>query len=127
MDFKGDLTITSYMLNIYGDFRSKKRIMPYLGCGLGISNIAIDVNKFIGLEISDMDDSASTLALQAMGGIGIKVIDNVIVDIQYRYFKAFNAELFDAKYSTSNNNFLIGESNVSCTHRTSLPAYVVGW
>jgi opacity protein-like surface antigen len=94
-----DVTIMSYMVNGYYDVRTPSPVTPYIGVGLGLVNVKIDINGMSG------DDTV--FAYQLMTGLGIAIKKNLILDLSYRFQSASgdaNISGADVQYMSSNFN-----------------------
>jgi OOP family OmpA-OmpF porin len=84
--FPADVTTTSAMLNAYYDFNRGGRFEPYLGLGIGATDVEFDGTP------EDVDVGA---AWQAMAGVAIGLTDRLDLDIGYRYFQGIELEWDD--------------------------------
>lgn len=76
-----DIENTSLMLNIWRDFNHEGRVKPYIGGGIGYTQI--DTN-------SDEDEVPG---FQLGTGLGIGLTDRLSVNVGYRYFKTTGLHL----------------------------------
>lgn len=79
-DFRGksaDAKSYSIMANGYIDLANGSILTPYIGAGLGYG----------GSEVSgdSIQDSGTGFAWAAMGGIGVTLSENLILDVGYKY------------------------------------------
>lgn len=92
----GDVSVSTYMVNLYKDFNNfgDTRIAPYIGAGVGFARTRVDVNNvsLTGPAMSVADTSRliignkdNALALQAMAGLVVDLADNVALDIRYKF------------------------------------------
>lgn len=94
-----DASIMSYMVNGYYDVRTPSPVTPYIGVGLGMVNVDMDINGMSG------DDTV--FAYQVMTGLGISINKNLILDLSYRFQGASGDANFsgaDVQYMSSNFN-----------------------
>ena len=98
------LSSLSYMINGYYDIYIKSRVLlsPYLTVGIGVATITEK-------GVNTSDESSCGFAWQLGTGIGIKVSDNIVVDLGYRYFKpsSYNAN-GATDITVLSHNFLAG-------------------
>lgn len=73
-DGQGDLKSTSVFANIYYDFNRDGMIRPYVGAGLGYSDISVDYSPS-GVGI--IDDSEGKFAYQIKGGASWAISDKI--------------------------------------------------
>ncbi len=73
-DGQGDLKSTSVFANIYYDFNRDGMIQPYVGAGLGYSDVSVDYSPS-GVDI--IDDSEGKLAYQIKGGASWAITDKI--------------------------------------------------
>lgn len=95
-----DITVLSYMLNGYYDFKLAGRspITPFIGAGLGILHGELDVQGSKG------DDTV--FGYQFMLGAAYKVTRNVSLDLSYRFQGAAS------DFSESGTSFSYHSSNI---------------
>ncbi|MEI6827895.1 MAG: outer membrane beta-barrel protein [Desulfuromonadales bacterium] len=94
-----DISIMSYMVNGYYDVRTPSQVTPYIGVGLGLVNVKMDIN---GMKNDD-----TVFAYQLITGLGIAIKKNIILDLSYRFQGASgdaNISGADVQYMSSNFN-----------------------
>lgn len=101
-DLGGEGTIKSLMLNGYIDFMPNQSIQPFIGAGLGYSNAELDI-----LGISGDDD---LFAGQLMGGASFSLTEQLICDLQYRFFMTDDLDFGDGVDADSirTHNLMLG-------------------
>lgn len=82
-------TLHSLLLNVYLDFNTKTRLVPYIGAGIGASAVT-DKYKFNGMSTGNK--LTFNFSWMASIGAAIYIIPNVAVDIQARYFDLGNTK-----------------------------------
>ena len=70
----------SLMVNVFINILPSGNIMPYLGGGIG--------GAFIITGDNDDSEEDTVFAGQVMPGVGITISDNVVIDVEYRFFIA---------------------------------------
>ncbi len=109
----GNISYLSGMVNGLCDFKTGTGFTPYIGLGLGLSQVTWSDVKMAGYSYG-LDDSDKVFAYQAMGGVGYALTDSLTLDLEYRYFHAQDISVRDSdgKIGTLDNNtnhsFLIG-------------------
>lgn len=96
-----DTTISSYMANAYWDVKTKSAVTPFLGAGIGVLHGRMTDAYFA------YNDHVP--GYQFSAGTGIKITDNLNLDLSYRYQKAakdFFIGIYDVSYASS--SFLAG-------------------
>lgn len=89
---KGDITSNSLMLNVYYDLTTTNKATPYLGIGIGASNVeANNIRK--DLAPTDccsgiVDGSDTVAAIQLVAGLAYEAAPNLDITLEYRYFLA---------------------------------------
>lgn len=73
-DGQGDIKSTSVFANIYYDFNREGMIQPYVGAGLGYSDVSVNYSPS-GVGI--IDDSEGKLAWQIKGGASWALTDQI--------------------------------------------------
>ena len=81
----GDVTAKSAMLNLVYDVDTGGRLMPYIGGGVGYSQVEYDVRP-VGVGVNRVDDEDNVFAYQAIAGLSYWVSEAVEVAAEYRYF-----------------------------------------
>jgi len=96
----GTAELTSFMANLYYDFKPSSKMRPYVGLGLGLPMEDIDATSAMNtVETSDPDGIAWNL----MAGASYRIHDRIDLNFGYRYLGVF-AELDYMQF----NEFLIG-------------------
>lgn len=110
-DLDGDTTALGFMANGWYDFYTGTRWVPFVGAGLGVARLNIDIESIAGIP-TIYDESDTVLAYQAGVGLGYKVTPKTIVSLSYRFFGTADPEFddgfdkVDSEYS--NHSLLIG-------------------
>lgn len=88
-------TAESYaaMLNVYYRLMHERSATPYLGGGAGAARLAV---SDLPAGLARIDDFDVVFAWQAMAGVDFSVSQSVTLSVEYRYFAADEAELFDS-------------------------------
>lgn len=82
-------TLQSLLLNVYLDFNTKTRVVPYIGAGIGASTV-MDKYKFNGTSTGNK--LTFNFSWMASVGAAIYIIPSVAIDIQARYFDLGNTK-----------------------------------
>ena len=80
----GDVTAVGFMANAFYDIDTGGRWRPYLGGGVGISNISVSDVAISGVPLADDDDTV--FAFQLGAGIGYEVTPTTTLSLDYRFF-----------------------------------------
>lgn len=115
---RGDLAITSLMLNALVDFDAGE-ITPYAGAGIGFAHISANDVRLnpatlpagtpAAVAATRIDGSKTAVAVQGILGVSVPVGDGVDVTGQYHYFAIPNVDYgndLDADFNS--HNFLLG-------------------
>jgi opacity protein-like surface antigen len=105
-DFDGDVAVTYLFGNLwygFGDMLSMGGISPYIGGGLGMGFVSIDIDAIEGIDLDASSDETG-FAYQLGGGLMWAVTDNVALDLGYRY-RGVSLDDYDQSL-TSQNVFL---------------------
>ena len=102
----GDTTSTSLMVNGYYDIKTSSSVTPYLGAGIGFSNVSVDYSD-AGVKLAD--DSDMVFSYQFIAGVGFDINPKLKLDLSYKYFatttpsyKDVFGDSFDVDYNTHN-------------------------
>ncbi len=111
VDADGDLTAMAAMANVYFDFRTIWSVVPYLGVGAGVAEVAW--NDFDSALSVAVDDEDTVAALQTMVGFDYNLSDSLAIGVEYRFFFTDDPTLTDAlgfAFDTSyeNHSVLVG-------------------
>ena len=88
------------MFNFLYDIKTNSRWVPYLGGGIGYSQVFVDDLSVGGVTL--VDDSAGAFAWQFKAGIAYEFNPSMAVTLGYRYFGTDNVS-FDSKIGGSVN------------------------
>ncbi len=108
---EGDTTALGGMANGWYDFDTGTRWVPFLGAGLGVARLNIEIESIAGGAII-YDESDTVFAYQAGAGVGYKVTRTTTVSLSYRFFGTADPEFddgfdkVDAEYSS--HNIMVG-------------------
>jgi opacity protein-like surface antigen len=87
---QGEVETSTFFLNAYYDFKNSTKWTPFIGGGVGYSNV--DVN-YKPSDIGIIDDDDDVLAWQVMGGVAYNINDAFEVAGSIRYRKSEEADL----------------------------------
>lgn len=107
-EFDTKIKIQALMLNSYYDFKNKSQFTPYVGLGMGVSQIKYENTvNFLYSPTSYKDDS---FTWSANIGIAYNITNNVALDASYRY-----VDIGEIKIDQSNrsNEKLTGKADLS--------------
>ena len=107
LDFDGDVSVTYIFGNIWWDFGRHfdlGGISPYVGGGLGVGFVDIDVDAIEGIDFA-ASGSETGFAYQIGGGLMWNIADNIALDLGYRYR---GVALDDYDQSLTSQNVLLG-------------------
>lgn len=92
-----DITVMSYMVNVFYDIKTNSPITPYIGAGLGLLNGEL---KSQGTKEDDNE-----FGYQIVVGAAYNVNKNIAIDLSYRFQGAasdFSENGVDIEYMSSN-------------------------
>ncbi|HVZ14347.1 MAG TPA: acyloxyacyl hydrolase [Bauldia sp.] len=94
-EYTGIKTEWTFLANAYWDMGTWHNITPYLGAGIGASFNTIsgftDVNTVTSGVAYGATETQTSLAWALYAGLGMKVTDNLTIDLGYRYIDLGNA------------------------------------
>jgi len=84
----GNANLNSFMVNGYIDFDTKSKFVPYLGGGIGYTNVNFSSYnvKVSGYEVESGEGSANTFGYQAKAGISYLASDNIDIFGEATFF-----------------------------------------
>lgn len=106
-DFDGDVSVTYLFGNLwygFGDMLNMGGISPYIGGGLGVGFVNIDIDAIDGVDIDASGDETG-FAYQLGGGLMWNLADNVALDLGYRWRGVM---LEDYEDDLNSHNVLLG-------------------
>lgn len=103
---RGDISVLTFMGNVYYDFDLGSGWKPYVGGGLGVASISLESKSAAGRTLAD--DKDTVFAYQAGGGVGYEFAASadhaITVSLDWRYFRTadqtFNGEVTGAEFDT---------------------------
>ncbi len=104
---EGDTTALGFMANGWYDMDTGTPWVPFVGAGLGIAKINIDIESVAGIP-TIYDESDTVFAFQVGAGVGYKVTPTTTVSLSYRFFGTADPEFddgfdkIDAEYMSHN-------------------------
>jgi opacity protein-like surface antigen len=107
LDLDGDVAVTYIFGNIWYDFGQHfdmGGISPYVGGGLGVGFVDIDIDGVDGIDFA-ASGSETGFAFQIGGGLMWNIADNIALDLGYRYR---GVALDDYDESLTSQNVLLG-------------------
>lgn len=108
------LGVLAMMANGFIDLENATIVTPYLGGGAGFATLVLDEDVFDGNgDPIYYEDSATTYAVQAGGGLEVALNPRFSLDIGYRYFRTGKATFdkywdLENKLKIESHNFAIG-------------------
>ena len=97
----GDVTTTSFMGNVYYDFKNETRFITSIGGGLGVANVDYNFDYF-------GDDDETVAAYQLMLGVGYPVSKKIVLELQYRFFGTADPNIDGTDLEYYSHNALLG-------------------
>jgi len=108
---EGDFSSLSFMANVWRDFNTGTNYVPFVGGGIGISTMNMEITKIENSPLS-YDISDTVFAYQLGAGIGYKLTPKATINLSYRLFGTSEVELVDSNnndtYEYLNHSFMIG-------------------
>jgi len=84
----GDVTVVSGMANVLYDFTTRSKLKPYVGAGIGLANVNVDISV-VGAS-AEVDDTV--FAYQLMAGAQFDITNTTAFRAGYRYFGTSDPE-----------------------------------
>lgn len=96
-----DMSAMSLMGNIYLDLPTGSPVMPFLGAGIGVANVELEIDG-----AGSGDDTV--FAYQVAAGVGFMLNAQTTLDLQYRYFATEDPNLEGVEAEYSSHNVMVG-------------------
>ncbi|HZH28085.1 MAG TPA: outer membrane beta-barrel protein [Azospirillaceae bacterium] len=82
----GRVRTYSLMANALYDFNTGTAFTPYVGVGVGVARVGLDVSGAAGATRGEIDGPDNAFAYQGILGVGYALTRNLTLDLSYRYF-----------------------------------------
>lgn len=109
LDVDGTVSSAAFMTNLFYDFNTGTKFVPYVGAGIGFATVVADDIEAFGIPL--VDDSDTKVAFQAGGGFAYKFTPHVALTSDLRFFGTSDLEFTDS----SNTDFTATYFNTSWT------------
>lgn len=103
----GETNVIAGMANVLFDMDTGSPFEFYAGGGVGVANVDFDGHGIDGVGVV-MNDDDTVFAWQLIAGVGFEIMPNMILDVQYRYFRADDVSLTAVSGASSSTDY---ESN----------------
>lgn len=103
----GDISSLSLMGNIFADINTHSAVAPFVGVGVGISNVDGEIKGINGISVNAGGDD-TVFAYQLILGTGFNVDDSTTIDVSYRYFATADPDLNGTEIEYGTHNFMVG-------------------
>ena len=108
-DITGSIRSLEFAANVYYDIDTGTAIVPYVGGGGGMSNVAVE---FLGQIESPFDDSLWTFAFQGAAGVGYAASEQITVSLGYRLTGVTGGEFSKVKQELEFSLIHIAEAGI---------------
>jgi OmpA-OmpF porin, OOP family len=99
----GDLNVATLMANMYHEYNTNTRFVPYYGVGIGLGRIDADGYRAAGATALDDDETA--FAYQGTLGLNYMLTSSSDIGARYRYLAIEGAEVRGATAGASSEDF----------------------
>lgn len=96
---RGDTAGLSFMVNLYADFAPGDTWSPYLGAGVGVTRVNLDLGVLARHNDGNtgrfalIDGKRTAFATQAAAGLGYRLSESITLTLGYRYFRTLDFKL----------------------------------
>ena len=94
-DVDGEVDSLAFMANLWYDFNAGGNTKPYIGGGLGIVRVGVDIDGVAGIATSYSDEDW-VFGYQLGAGVGFQVASNTMLTIDYRFLGTSDPEFEDS-------------------------------
>jgi opacity protein-like surface antigen len=105
----GDVSTLSGMANVLYDFELDGKITPYIGGGLGVASINVEIDSVAGVTTA-FDDSDTVIAYQGLVGLRYPLTDQISIRGGYRLFATGDPEFGTTEGEFLSHNIEVGLS-----------------
>jgi opacity protein-like surface antigen len=102
-DLTGSILSISAMGNVYYDLQTGTPFQPYIGAGVGLSRVGLDISS-----PTSVSDSAYQFAYQGMFGVLYGFNDRTFLKLGYRYFATLNPTIGVTEFQYHTHNLELG-------------------
>jgi len=110
-DVDGDTSALGLMGNVWYDFDTGGKLRPFIGGGIGLARVDIDVASVGGAPVG-LSDHDYVFAYQAGAGVGYEISSNTVATLGYRFFGTsdpeFNSGGFTDETEVRTHNIELG-------------------
>lgn len=103
----GDVSTLAGMANLLYDIQLGTRITPYIGGGLGLASVNVDIDS-VGGTTTAFDDSEIVFAWQGMAGLRFRLTDRISIRGGYRLFSTSDPEFGTTEGEYQSHNIEAG-------------------
>ncbi len=112
LSFSGDISALGFMANGWYDFDTGSRWVPFVGGGIGIAIVNLNVESVLGVPVT-YDESDTVFAYQGGAGLGYRVNSSSTISLSYRLFGTssdpeFNDGVEKIKLEYMSHNIMAG-------------------
>lgn len=105
---EGEVSRISLMGNVYKDFNTNSPVAPFVGLGIGISQVEGEMTSIAGIPLGTGSEDDTVFAYQVLLGCAFKVNEKMNVDVSYRYFATDDPTFDTTEIEISAHNILAG-------------------
>lgn len=102
----GDVTIFSFLANVYLDFVNKTAFTPYITAGIGLATVEVNDFEVAGWQMGDSDDTV--FAYQIGTGIAYAINEKFTIDLKYRYHDITELDFDGVEIDFANHDVYVG-------------------
>jgi opacity protein-like surface antigen len=85
LDVDGDASSLGLMGNVWYDFDTGSKWLPFIGGGIGVARVDSDIDSIGGVSVGFSEDD-TVFAYQVGAGIGYQISDNAVATLGYRFY-----------------------------------------
>ncbi len=101
----GETNVIAGMANVLFDLDTGSPFEFYAGGGLGVANVDFDSHgvDVVGIVMNDDD---TVFAWQLIAGVGFEIMPDMMLDVQYRHFRADDVSLTAVSGASSSTDYV---------------------
>ena len=104
---EGEVSSATLLANYYADFDTNTAITPFIGGGIGLAKVDLQIENITGVVVDESGDD-TVFAYQAALGVAFKMNETATIELSYRYFATAEPDINDTEMEYATSNVMLG-------------------